>query len=136
GWLNVQAPPQMPASHQAVSGRGGLAHAASRDVQFNLTDKGIDFLGYKALRNILGSLGRASAGSHDTPYLATGIEADGASKPYEFGDTINLDVNETLRSALARTGNIGVPIDLDYTDLSARPAEYPATLAHSPMRDT
>src|SRR5690606_20911595 len=136
GWLNVQAPPQMPASHQAVSGRGGLAHAASRDVQFNLTDKGIDFLGYKALRNILGSLGRASAGSHDTPYLATGIEADGASKPYEFGDTINLDVNETLRNALARTGNIGVPIDLDYPDLMVRQAEYRSSCATVLMLDT
>src|SRR5690606_28833269 len=54
GYLTMQAPPQMPAGHQAVTGKGGLAHAASRDVQFQLTQKGLDFLGYKALRHILG----------------------------------------------------------------------------------
>src|SRR5690606_5340698 len=109
GYLTVDAPPQMPAGHQAVTGRGGLAHAASRDVQFQLTQKGLDFLGYKALRQILGALGRSSVGSHDTPYLATGIESDGWSKPYEFGDTLNLDVVATLTNALARTGSLEVP---------------------------
>ena len=136
GWLNVDAPPQMPASHQSVTGRGGLAHAASRDVQFSLTDKGIDFLGYKALRHILGSLGRSSAGSHDTPYLATGIEADAGSRPYEFGDVLNLDVNETLRNALLRTGDIRVPMDLDYSDLMVRQAEYRSSCATVLMLDT
>src|SRR5512138_2298957 len=89
GYLNVDSPPQMPAGHQPVTGPGGLAHAASKSVQFNLTDKAIDFLGYKSLRSILSSLGKSSFGSHDTPYLATGIEADGWSKPYEFGDVLN-----------------------------------------------
>ena len=107
------------------TGRGGLAHAASRDVQFNLTEKGIDFLGYKTLRHILGSLGKSSFGSHDTPYLATGIEADGWSKPYEFGDVLNLDVNETLKNSLARTGSIGVPIDLDYSRPDGAPGRVP-----------
>jgi len=67
GYLKLDAPPQMPAGHQSVTGRGGLAHAASQSVQFNLTDKGIDFLGYKSLRHILGSIGKSSFGSHDTP---------------------------------------------------------------------
>ncbi len=136
GWLNVEAPPQMPASHQSVTGKGSLAHAASRDVQFNLTDKGIDFLGYKSLRHILGSLGRASAGSHDTPYLATGIEAEAASKQYEFGDVLNLDVAATLSNALARTGSISVPIDLDYPDLMVRQSEYRSSCATVLMLDT
>ena len=74
-------------------------------MQFNLTDKGIDFLGYKTLRALLGSLGKSSFGSHDTPYLATGIEADGWSKQYEFGDVLNIDVNETLKNSLTRTGD-------------------------------
>src|SRR6185503_15294846 len=124
GYLNLQAPPQMPAGHQPVTGKGSLAKAAARDVQFNLTEKGIDFLGYKTLRNLLGSLGKSSFGSHDTAYLATGIEADGWSKPYEFGDVLNLDVNETLKNSLARTGKIEVPMDLEYSDLMVRQAEY------------
>src|SRR5687767_7204427 len=49
GYLNIENPPQMPDGHQQVVGKGGLAHAASKDVQFNLTQKGIDFLGFKTL---------------------------------------------------------------------------------------
>ncbi len=106
GYLNLEAPPQMPAGHQPVEGKGSLSHAASKSVQFNLTDKGVDFLGYKALRHIMSSLGKSSFGSHDTPYLATGIESDGWSKQYEFGDVLNLDVNETLKRSMARTGSL------------------------------
>ncbi len=136
GYLTIDAPPQMPAGHQAVTGKGGLAHAASRDVQFQLTQKGLDFLGYKALRNILGSLGRSSFGSHDTPWLATGIESDGWSKQYEFGDTMNLDVSETLRNTLVRTGSLDVPLDVDYPDLMVRQAEYRSSCATVLMLDT
>jgi len=68
GYLSMDAPPQMPAGHQPLEGPGSIAKAAARDVQFNLTDKGIDFLGYKTLRGLLGSLGKSSFGSHDTQY--------------------------------------------------------------------
>jgi len=136
GYLNVDAPPQVPAGHQSVTGPGGLAHAASKSVQFNLTDKAIDFLGYKSLRSILGSLGKSSFGSHDTPYLATGIEADGWSKPYEFGDVLNMDVNQTLLNSLARTGSLSVPMDLDYSDLMVRQSEYRSSCATVLMLDT
>ncbi len=135
GYLNLDQPPEMPAGHQNVTGPGGLAQAAARDVQFNLTDKGVDFLGYKALRGILSSLGKANFGSHDTAYLATGIESDGWSKPYEFGDVLNLDVNETLKNALARNGNLDVPIDLDYSDLMVRQSEYRSSCATVLMLD-
>ena len=136
GYLTVQAPPQVAASHEGVTGKSGLARAASRDVQFNLTDKGLDFLGYRSLRSILGSLGRSSFGSHDTPYLATGVESGAASKPYEFGDVLNLDVSETLTRALARTGRLESPIDLDYGDLMVRQAEYRSSCATVLLLDT
>jgi Ca-activated chloride channel homolog len=136
GYLNVQAPPQMPAAQQPVTGRGSLAQKASKDVQFQLTDKGIDFLGYKSLRHILSSLGKSSFGSHDTPHLATGIEADGYSKEYEFGDVLNMDVNETLKNSLLRTGSLEVPMDIDYHDLMVRQAEYRSSCATVLMLDT
>ncbi|HZF66987.1 MAG TPA: VWA domain-containing protein [Gemmatirosa sp.] len=137
GYLTGDQPaPQMPAGQQPVTGKGSLGHAASKDVQFNLTEKGIDFLGYKTLRHLLGSFGKSSMGSHDTPYLATGIEADGYSKPYEFGDVLNLDVNATLQNALARTGTLGVPLDVDYPDLMVRQAEYRSSCATVLMLDT
>jgi len=135
GYLKLDAPPQMPAGHQPVEGKGSLAQAAARDVNFNLTEKGIDFLGYKTLRGLLGSLGKSSFGSHDTPYLATGIEADGWSKQYEFGDVLNIDVNETLKASMLRSGDITVPMDLEYSDLMVRQAEYRSSCATVLMLD-
>ena len=134
GYLNVTQAPQMPAGHQQMEGPGSMARAAARDVQFSLTEKGVDFLGYKTLRNLLGSFGKSSFGSHDTPYLATGIETDGWSKPYEFGDTMNLDVNETLKHAIAREG-LSVPINLEYSDLMVHQAEYRSSCATVLMLD-
>jgi Ca-activated chloride channel family protein len=49
---------------------------------------------------------------------------------------MNLDVNATLTNALARTGHIGVPIDLDYPDLMVRQAEYRSSCATVLMLDT
>ncbi|MGQ0764540.1 MAG: vWA domain-containing protein [Gemmatimonadota bacterium] len=135
GYINAEAAPQMPDSHEAVEGPGGLAQAASRNVQFSLTGKGIDFLGFKALRGILGSSGRSSFGSHETPHLATGVEADGGSRQYEFGDVLNLDVNSTLLNSLARTGSLSIPLDLDYPDLMVQQAEYRSSCATVLMLD-
>ena len=135
GYLTANAEPRVPGGHQPVVGPGSLAQAAAQDVQFNLTEKGIDFLGYRTLRSLLGSLGKSSAGSHDTPFLATGIEADGDTKAYEFGDTMNLDVIATLTHALGRTGSLAVPMDIDYSDLMVRQAEYRSSCATVLMLD-
>jgi len=116
-----------------TSGRGGLGPAGP-PVKFELTEKGSDFLGYKALRDLLGSLGRASFGRHDTRDLATGIEASGPTKTYEFGDTMNLDVSGTLLSAIAREG-LKVPLDVDYGDLLVRQTEYQSSCATVVMLD-
>ena len=135
GMLTLDAPARMPAGHQPATGKGSLEQAAARDVQFNLTDRGIDFLGYKTLRHLLGSLGKSSIGSHDTPELSTGVESDAWSKPYEFGDVLNLDVAGTLANALARNGTLEVPIDLDYGDLMVRQTEYRSSCATVLMLD-
>ena len=134
GYLNLKEAPQMPAGQQPVVGPGGMAREAAQQVQFSLTEKGIDFLGYKTLKHLLGSIGKSSLGAHDTEHLATGIEADAASKPYEFGDTLNLDVNATLSSALQREG-IKVPINLEYEDLRVHQAEYRSSSATVLMLD-
>ena len=134
GYLNTDQPPQVPQGYQSVLGPGGQAQAAARDVQFSLTEKGIDFLGYKTLKNLLGSIGKSSFGAHDTPYLATGVEAESASKPYEFGDVLNLDVPATLTNAIAREG-LGVPLNLEYSDLMVSQAEYRSSAATVLMLD-
>jgi Ca-activated chloride channel family protein len=71
-------------------------------LKFEVTDKALDFLGYRALRDLLGSLGKSSYGRHDTREQATGVETTGAPKPYEFGDTLNLDAGATLLAAAQR----------------------------------
>ncbi len=99
----ISMPPDLESERQRRSGRGrGQDPAQAEAVHFEVTDKTLDFLGYRALRDLLGSLGKSSFGRHDTREQATGVETTGAPKPYEFGDTLNLDAAATLLNAVAR----------------------------------
>ncbi len=106
----------------------GAAGEQQGSARFELTEKGIDFLGYKSLRDLMGSLGRSNFGRHDTRDMATGIEASGASKQYEFGDLLNLDIQTTLSSAIQREG-LGTPLNLEYSDLHVNQCEYQSSCA-------
>ena len=131
GFINLETGnPQIPGATYDVTGQGQIDEAkqAAQQVQFNLTQKGMDFLGYRSLKGLLSALGKSSAGSHDTPHLATGVEAEAASKPYEFGDTMNLDIPATLKNAIEREG-LKVPLDLDYGDLMVHQSEYRSSCA-------
>src|SRR5437879_8353036 len=134
GYLNLQQAPKMPGAQQPVLGPGGVAKEAAQQVRFNLTDKGIDFLGFRTLKHLLGSIGKSSFGAHETEHLATGVEAESASKRYEYGDTLNLDVNATLSHALKREG-LGITINLEYDDLMVHQADYRSPSATVPMLD-
>ena len=138
------------------SGPGG-GMGDPRQFRFEITDKSLDFLGYKALRDLLGSVGRSSLGRHDTREMATGIEASGAAKPYEFGDTMNLDASATILNAVLRTRSAGgarsgaslseppegtspqgrgrAPIAVDYEDLMVAQGEYQSSCATVLMLD-
>jgi Ca-activated chloride channel family protein len=96
--------------------------------KFQVTDKSLDFLGFKTLKDLLGSLGKSSFGRHDTRDMATGVESSGSSRPYEFGDTLNLDISETLFSAVRREG-CKVPLNLEYSDLHVHQCEYQSSCA-------
>jgi Ca-activated chloride channel homolog len=106
-------------------------------VRFEVTDKSLDFLGYRALRDLLGSVGKSHFGRHDTRDLSTGIEAGGAAKPYEFGDTLNLDPSATLLNAVRRTGTPapGGGLDVGYEDLMVTQGEYQSSCATVLMLD-
>ena len=112
----------------------GQTGEAQQQARFEITDKSLDFLGFKTLRDLLGSLGRSSFGRHDTRDLATGIESSGASKPYEFGDTLNLDITETLSSAIQREG-LHLPLNIEYSDLQVHQCEYQSSCATVVMLD-
>ncbi len=121
---------------QDATGQGKIDEAkeAAQTVHFDLTQKGVDFLGYRSLKGLLGALGKSTAGSHDTPMLDTGIEAEAASRPYQFGDTLNLDIPATLKNAIEREG-LKVPLHLDYKDLMVHQSEYRSSCATVLMLD-
>jgi len=112
---------------------GGVGEG-DRKIDVKITDKSVDFLGFKTLKDLLGSLGRASFGAHDTRDLSTGVETSGAAKKYEFGDTLNLDVAATLFSAMQREG-VTLPLNLEYEDLHVHQSEYQSSCATVIMLD-
>jgi len=133
GYVSVEQP--NPSQGQIME-REGNQSAGPREgkAKFEVTDKALDFLGFKTLRDLLGSLGKSSFGRHDTRELSTGVESEGASRRYEFGDTLNLDVNATLLSAIRRNG-LKTPLDLDYQDLQVHQCEYQSSCATVLMLD-
>ncbi len=163
GYLKLSEEPAPQPGQPGQPGRGTpeVSEPLPRNVKFEVTEKGLDFLGYKTLRNLLGSLGKSSLGRHDTPHLSTGVEAAAASKPYEFGDTINLDVNTTLMSAMQRqlreereqtedgesrgagrmpalpggAPSTTFPLNLEYSDLHVHQCDYQSSCATVVMLD-
>ncbi|HKN34965.1 MAG TPA: VWA domain-containing protein [Terriglobales bacterium] len=123
--------PHDPARQSSVGGQIG---EAQQQAKFEITDKSLDFLGFKTLRDLLGSLGKSSFGRHDTRDLATGIETSGAAKVYEFGDTLNLDITATLSSAIQREG-LQLPLNIEYSDLQVHQCEYQSSCATVLMLD-
>jgi len=129
GFINPQQPPQVtPPNTSSARGQVGDAQERQQEVRFEITDKTIDFLGFKTLQDLLGSLGRSSFGRHDTRDLATGVESGGISRPYEFGDTLNMDISATLFNAVRREG-AKVPIEMNYSDLMVHQCEYHSSCA-------
>jgi len=123
--------PHDPAQRSSVGGQVGEAQP---QVKFEITDKSLDFLGFKTLRDLMGSLGKSNFGRHDTRDMATGVEASGASRVYEFGDTLNLDITATLSSAIQREG-VQLPLNIEYSDLQVHQCEYQSSCATVLMLD-
>jgi Ca-activated chloride channel homolog len=146
----ISTPPDLE-SEKARRATGGGGEGEPAEVKFEVTDKALDFLGYRALRDLLGSAGHSSAGRHDTRDLSTGIETSGAPKPYEFGDVMNLDVTETILNAVKRLEGDGFSrrqaagaeahalqtsgIDIEYQDLMVAQGEYQSSCATVLMLD-
>jgi Ca-activated chloride channel family protein len=143
----ISTPPDLEAERERRSGRGGQG-PDQPPMTFEVTDKTLDFLGYRALRDLLGSLGKSSYGRHDTREQATGVETTGAPKAYEFGDTLNLDPASTLLNAVQREARArheeAVPgtspdragrINVTYEDLMVVQGEYQSSCATVLMLD-
>src|SRR5213083_1135320 len=138
----ITTPPDLEGERERRQGRGGRG-PDQPPAKFEVTDKTLDFLGYRALRDLLGSLGKSSYGRHDTREQATGVETTGAPKPYEFGDTLNLDAGATLlaaaqreaRAAQERRVKPGARINVTHEDLMVVQGEYQSSCATVLMLD-
>jgi Ca-activated chloride channel family protein len=157
----VSGAPDLERERERREGVGGGFDDTAAPVKFEVTDKALDFLGYRALRDLLGSIGRSDTGRHDTRHLSTGVETAAAPKPYEFGDTLNIDPSSTILNAVKRLGtqwgresfkgdtahraerpgavsslNDSRPlIDVDYPDLMVAQSEYQSSCATVIMLD-
>jgi len=140
----LTGPPNLDAdrAERDRPGRGGRGPEAN--FRFEITDKSLDFLGYRALRDLMGSIGRSSVGRHDTREMSTGIEASGAPKQYEFGDTMNIDAGGTILNAVMRArekgfsrekGTVPFSLEVDYEDLMVVQGEYQSSCATVLMLD-
>ncbi len=136
----VTPSPNLEGERQGRQQPGGRGQADA-SFKFEITDKSLDFLGYRALRDLLGSIGKSSLGRHDTREMATGVEASGAPKPYEFGDTMNLDASATILNAVMRSAvrpadhGGGTSIEITYEDLMVAQGEYQSSCATVLMLD-
>jgi Ca-activated chloride channel family protein len=139
----ISSAPDLEQERERREGMGGGFDDSSTPVKFEVTDKTLDFLGYRALRDLLGSIGRSDTGRHDTRHLSTGVEAAAAPKPYEFGDTLNIDPSSTILNAVrriserspgSRASASGV-IEVDYPDLMVAQSEYQSSCATVIMLD-
>jgi Ca-activated chloride channel homolog len=141
----ITAAPDLEPEREHRRGVGRGTDEPAEPVKFEVTDKALDFLGYRALRDLLGSVGRSNPGRHDTRHLATGVEAISAPKPYEFGDTVNLDPSSTILNAVQRLHAAGQPvmagpdgtggISVEYSDLMVAQSEYQSSCATVIMLD-
>jgi Ca-activated chloride channel family protein len=141
----ITGAPDLETERERRAGAGGAVGEDTSRVQFEVTDKALDFLGYRALRDLLGSVGRSSSGLHDTRHLSTGVEAIAAPKPYEFGDTLNIDPSSTILNAVQRlyvdgaAGSAAVGggggLDIEYADLMVAQSDYQSSCATVIMLD-
>jgi uncharacterized protein with von Willebrand factor type A (vWA) domain len=88
-----------------------------------LTPKGMRKIGDKALREIFHMLNKNRWGDHSTSARGSQGEQLEQTKPYEFGDPLNVNISETLMNAL-ESGNRSVPVRLRPEDFSVHRNEF------------
>lgn len=99
----------------------GLVHR--KEGRLELTPRGLRAIGNNALREMFARISRDKFGQHRTPQEGSGHERTYDSKPYEFGDPFRLDLQRTIRNAIARQGT-GTPVRLTPDDFEIERTEH------------
>jgi uncharacterized protein with von Willebrand factor type A (vWA) domain len=93
-----------------------------REGRLELTPRGIRKIGQNSLTDLFSKILRDSAGRHAEDRIGIGHERTYTTKPYEFGDPFNLDIQRTIRNALQRAGG-GTPVRLSPDDFEVEETE-------------
>ena len=83
----------------------------NKEGRFELTPRGIRRIGQNALSDLFKKLDTDKMGRHEVERSGAGHERDYDTKPYEFGDPFNLNIERTVRNAVRRSGG-GTPVRL------------------------
>ena len=95
----------------------------NREGRLELTPKGLRRIGDNALRELFSKLAKDQAGRHQVERLGHGHERAYDTKPYEYGDPFNLDLQRTIRNAISRQGS-GTPVRLSPDDFEIERTEH------------
>jgi uncharacterized protein with von Willebrand factor type A (vWA) domain len=89
---------------------------------YQLSPKGVRRIGQLALRDIYQGLLKDRSGGHLTDHRGVTEMRPEETRPYQFGDPLNLNLVATLKHALARKA--GVPLELNPEDFEIYENDY------------
>ena len=99
-----------------------------------LTPRAIRKIGQRALREVFLNLKKDRLGSHELATRGTGGDALSDTKPYEYGDPLQLDLQATVKNAIVRAGP-GVPVGLTVDDFQIYRNEHTTRTATAVLLD-
>ncbi len=94
----------------------------NKEGRLELTPRGLRRLGQQALGDLFSKLSPDKLGKHDIEQAGVGHERNYDTKPYEFGDPFNLNIERTIGNAIRRTGG-GTPVRLTPDDFEIERTE-------------
>ena len=106
----------------------------TNDGKMDLTARGIRRIGQKALREVFSHLKKDRAGDHQMDVRGSNGDVLGETKPYEFGDPFQVDLQTTLKNAVLRGGS-ELPVRLNVKDFEIYRNEHVTRAATAVLLD-
>ncbi len=108
--------------------------AENTEGRLELTPRGLRRIGQNALSEIFRKLSMDRFGAHELSSAGLGQDREFSTKPYEFGDPFNLNIERTMRNAVMRSGS-GTPVRLSPEDFEVERTEHVVTASTVLMLD-